>query len=147
MRALVQRVGRAAVRADGALVGEIGHGLLALLGVGHGDDEAGARWMAGKIARLRVFPGDDGRMRRSVGDVGGGVLVVSQFTLYGDVRGGNRPSFTAAAEPGTAERLVDLVGAELRALGVGVAEGRFGAAMTLDVVLDGPVTILIDGDA
>jgi D-aminoacyl-tRNA deacylase len=144
VRALIQRVSRAAVATAGEPVSAIGPGLLALVAVGHGDTAQDAAWLAGKIARLRVFGDADGRMNLAVADVGGEVLVVSQFTLYGDVSRGNRPSFVGAAEPVAGERLVEAVAAELEALGVPVARGRFGAHMQVELVNDGPVTIWIE---
>jgi D-aminoacyl-tRNA deacylase len=144
VRAVVQRVTRASVRVDGEVVGEIGAGLLALVGVTHDDDAATARKLADKIAHLRVMADDAGTMNRSVLDAGGAVLVVSQFTLYGDVSRGRRPSWVAAARPEAAEPLVTLVGDELAARGLPVATGVFGADMQVDLVNDGPVTILVD---
>ena len=144
MRALVQRVSRASVRVDGATIGSIDGGLLVLLGVTHGDSSAEALFVADKIANLRIFPDDDAKMNRSVLDAGGGVLVVSQFTLYGDTRKGRRPSFVDAAEPSVAEPLVREVVARLRDLGVSTQEGEFGARMDVELVNDGPVTILVE---
>jgi D-tyrosyl-tRNA(Tyr) deacylase len=144
MRSVVQRVSRAAVRVDGAVVGEIGHGLLVLLGVAAGDGEEDARWSADKIAQLRVFEDEAGKMNRSVEEVRGGVLVVSQFTLLGDARKGNRPSFVAAAAPEAANDLYEQVAARLRARGLPVATGVFRATMQVELVNDGPVTLLLD---
>ena len=144
MRAVVSRVGWARVVVDGDVVGEIGPGLLVLVGVGHDDDTATARWLAGKVAGLRVLDDGAGRMNRCLADVGGGALVVSQFTLYGDARKGRRPSFVAAAPPERAEPLVDAVAGALGEAGVKVATGRFGAHMTIESAADGPVTILLD---
>ena len=144
VRVLLQRVTRAAVRVGGETVGEIGDGLLALVAAGEGDGESEVLWAAGKVARLRVFADDEGRMNRSVADVGGSVLVVSQFTLYADTRRGNRPGFTGAAEPELGRRLVDLFGAELTSLGVPIAHGEFGAHMDVELVNSGPVTIWLD---
>lgn len=144
MRAVVQRVTRAAVRVGGETVGEIGRGLLVLVGAGAGDEPADAAALAEKLAGLRVFPDDEGRMNRSVVEAGGAVLVVSQFTLYGDVRRGRRPSFTTAAPPETAGPLVDLVADGLRRAGVPCATGRFRAHMEVDLLNDGPVTLVID---
>jgi len=144
MRAVVQRVKHAHVDVAGETVGRIDAGLLVYLGAGRGDDDADAAWTANKIAALRVFPDEHGKMSRSVADVGGGVLVVSQFTLYGDVRKGNRPSFDDAAAPEIAERLVNDVCDALRGRGLGVETGRFRATMTVHGEVDGPVTILVD---
>jgi D-tyrosyl-tRNA(Tyr) deacylase len=140
MRAVCQRVSGARVRVDGSVVGEIGVGLCVLLGVSRGDDDAVAARLAAKISRLRVFGGFD----RSLADTGGAALVVSQFTLYGDVRKGNRPSFTAAAAPGEAEPVYERFCQELRSLGVEVATGVFGATMSVELANDGPVTLIID---
>ena len=144
MRAVVQRVSRAAVRVEGRVTGEIGVGLLVLLGVADGDGEAEAERLAAKVARLRIFADDLGRFDRSVLDVGGGVLVVSQFTLLADTAKGNRPSFTAAAPPAEAERLYERFSAALRGLGLEVGQGVFGARMEVELFNDGPVTILVD---
>jgi D-tyrosyl-tRNA(Tyr) deacylase len=144
MRSVVQRVARAAVRVDRQVVGEVGHGLLVLLGVAQGDSEDDARWTADKLAQLRIFEDDAGKMNRSVQDVGGGVLLVSQFTLLGDTRKGNRPSFVAAAPPEVAVALYESVAAMLRARGLPVAQGVFRAHMEVESVNDGPVTLLID---
>lgn len=144
MRAVVQRVSRADVSVDGACVGRIERGLLVLLGVTHGDTAEGARWLAGKIAGLRVFEDDQGKMNRSVSDVGGELLVVSQFTLYGDCRKGRRPSFDAAARPEEARALYEILVEELRRLGLGVATGVFQAHMAVGLVNDGPVTLLLE---
>ena len=144
MRAVVQRVSRAAVRVSGATVGEIGRGLCVLLGVARGDGEDEAGRLAGKIARLRVLPDEVGRFDRSLLDTGGAALVVSQFTLLADTAKGNRPSFTEAAPPEEAEPLYERFCAELRALGVPVEQGVFGARMAVELVNDGPVTIVLD---
>lgn len=144
MRALVQRVSRAAVHADGDLVSEIGHGLLVLLGVHHDDAEKDATYIASKLANLRIFPDDDGQMNRSVLDIGGEALVVSQFTLYADMRKGRRPSFVDAARPEVAEPLVEAVISALAGFGVAAHAGVFGAHMDVELVNDGPVTVLID---
>ena len=143
MRTVVQRVSRAAVRVERATVGEIGPGLLVLLGVAEGDTEAEAAALAGKVARLRIFPNEEGRFDRSLLDTGGAALVVSQFTLLADTGKGNRPSFTAAAAPIDAEPLVGRFCAALRELGVPVETGHFGAAMEVELVNDGPVTIVL----
>ena len=144
MRAVVQRVSSASVEVDGQVVGAIGPGLLVLVGVAHEDGEQQAARLAGKLARLRVFPDDAGRFDRSLLDTGGAALVISQFTLLGDTAKGNRPSFTAAAPPERAGPLYDRVCEELRALGVPVETGVFGAAMAVELVNDGPVTLILD---
>jgi D-aminoacyl-tRNA deacylase len=144
VRALVQRVSEASVAVAGETIAEIAAGLLVLVAAGAGDTTGDAAWMAGKVARLRVLPDDDGRMNRSVLDTGGAVLAVSQFTLYGDVSRGNRPGFTAAAAPDAADALVDAFAAALRDLGVPVEQGRFGAHMQVALVNDGPVTIWLE---
>jgi D-tyrosyl-tRNA(Tyr) deacylase len=144
MRGLVQRVSRAEVRVGDRTVGSIGPGMVVLVGVREGDTAAEADWLAGKLSRLRIFQDDEGRMNRSVLDVGGEVLVVSQFTLFADASRGNRPSFTAAATPDVAEPLVELVADRLRALGLRTAMGEFGAHMAVDLVNDGPVTIMLE---
>mgnify|MGYP001567651294 FL=1 len=140
----MQRVSRAEVRVDARLSGEIGHGLVILLGVARGDGEAEAVRLAGKVARLRVFGNDEGRFDMSVLDAGGWVLVVSQFTLLADTGKGNRPSFGDAAPPEEAEPLYERFCAALRAEGVRVETGVFGARMELELVNDGPVTIVLD---
>ncbi|HET8722823.1 MAG TPA: D-aminoacyl-tRNA deacylase [Anaeromyxobacteraceae bacterium] len=147
MRSVVQRVARAAVRVDRQVVGEVGHGLLVLLGVAAGDGPDDARWTADKLAQLRIFEDDAGKMNRSVQDVGGGVLLVSQFTLLGDARKGNRPSFVAAAPPDQANALYEEVASLLRTRGVPVATGVFRAHMEVELVNDGPVTLLLDSRA
>ena len=144
MRALVQRVSQARVTVDGAVTGAISHGLVALVGAGHDDDEATAHRVADKLVGLRVFDDADGRMNRSCLDVGGELLVVSQFTLYGDVRRGRRPSFVEAAPPEVAEPLVDAVVERARASGVRVATGIFRARMEVSLTNDGPVTLLVE---
>lgn len=144
MRIVLQRVSSARVVVDGAVAGEIGPGLLVLLGVTHGDTEEQARLLAGKVARLRIFEDDQGKMNRSVADAGGSVLVVSQFTLYGDCRKGRRPSFDAAAPPEHARALYERFVAEVRALGLPVATGVFQAHMQVELVNDGPVTMVLD---
>jgi D-aminoacyl-tRNA deacylase len=141
---VVSRVAWARVVADGELTGEIGPGLLVLVGVTHGDGEADAAWLAAKVAGLRVFDDDQGKMNRSLADVGGGALVVSQFTLYGDASRGRRPSYVAAAPPEVAAPLVEAVAKALAGAGVPVATGRFGATMLVESAGDGPVTILLD---
>ena len=145
MRAVVQRVTEARVRVGERVTGEIQHGLLILLGVGREDDERDVKYVAGKIRDARLFPNDDGKpMDRSVVEVGGAVLVVSQFTLYGDLRSGRRPSFDAAARPDDARALYEDLVRELRAVPLPVATGEFQAMMRVELVNDGPVTILID---
>jgi D-tyrosyl-tRNA(Tyr) deacylase len=144
VRALVQRVARARVTVAGREVGAIGHGLVVLAAAGRGDSEDDVAWTAGKLARLRIFADDQGRMNRSVADVGGSVLVVSQFTLYGDVARGNRPGFTAAAEPEAGAALIDRLAALLREAGLPVATGEFRAHMQVELTNDGPVTIWLD---
>ena len=144
MRALVQRVLEARVRVDGEIVGEIGDGLCVFVGVTHDDDPARAARLAGKVANLRVFDDDEGAMNRSLLDAGGGALVVSQFTLYGDTARGRRPSWVAAARPEHAEPLIEGFGRELAGLGVPVATGRFRADMQVELVNDGPVTLLLE---
>ena len=144
MRAVVSRVLWARVVADGEVTGEIGPGLLVLVGVTHDDSEADADWLAAKVASLRVFADDQGRMNRSLTAAGGGALVVSQFTLYGDARKGRRPSYVAAAPPAQAAPLVEAVAKSLAAAGIPVAAGRFGANMQVESSGDGPVTILLD---
>jgi len=144
VRALVQRVSEASVEVAGERVAEIGPGLLVLVAAGTGDGVEQCVWMAGKVARLRVFADDEGRMNRSVIDTGGAVLAVSQFTLYGDASRGNRPGFTGAAPPGEAASLVDRFADELKKLGLRVQQGVFGAHMHVALVNDGPVTIWIE---
>jgi D-tyrosyl-tRNA(Tyr) deacylase len=144
MRAVVQRVSRAQVAVSGEIAGEIGVGLLVLLGVGRDDTEADATYLAEKIAGLRVFEDAEGKMNRSVQDVGGSVLVVSQFTLYGDVRRGKRPSFDAAAPPEKARQLYDFFVERIRAAGLRCETGRFQEMMQVELVNEGPVTILLD---
>ena len=143
MRAVCQRVSDARVRVAGEVVGEIGQGLCVLLGIARGDGEAEAERLAAKIARLRVFADGEGRFDRSVLDVGGAALVVSQFTLLADTAKGNRPSFTGAAPPEEAEPLYERFCVALRALEVPVEQGIFGANMALELVNDGPVTIVL----
>jgi len=144
MRLVLQRVSSAAVRVDGETIGAIGPGLLVLVGVREGDDEGTARRLAAKTAALRIFPDDEGRFNRSLLETNGEALIVSQFTLYADVRRGRRPSFSDAARPDLAEPLVEAYAAALEALGVRVARGRFGAKMEVELVNDGPVTLVID---
>ena len=144
MRLVVQRVTSASVRVAGDVVGAIGAGLLVLVGVREGDDELAAARLAAKTAELRIFEDNEGRFNRSLIDTHGEALVVSQFTLYGDVRRGRRPSFNDAARPEVAEPLVEAYATALQTLGPRVARGRFGAHMQVESVNDGPVTILID---
>ena len=144
MRAVVQRVREARVEVDGEIAGAIGFGLCVLLGVARGDGEAEAERLAAKVARLRIFENVDGKFDRSLVDVGGAALVVSQFTLIADTAKGNRPSFTEAAVPEQAEALYERFCAALRALGVDVATGVFGARMQVALLNDGPVTIVLD---
>jgi len=146
MRAVIQRVSRARVTVDGNVKGEIMTGLLILLGVGHHDTSAVAAALAGKIANLRIFEDEQQKMNRSLLDVKGSALVVSQFTLYGDARGQRRPSFVAAAPPQQAKNLYEQFVEALRSLGVIVATGIFGAMMSVELVNEGPVTILLDSD-
>jgi len=143
LRAVVQRVHGANVEVYGSVVGTIGTGLLVLLGCGHEDDSSDAEYIAKKIAELRIFEDDDGKMNLSVEDIEGSVLVVSQFTLYGDCRKGRRPSFVQAMEPGRAEQLVEEVVSLLRTRGLPVETGRFGADMDVHLVNNGPVTLLL----
>jgi len=144
VRVVLQRVNSASVEVDNQIIGQIDQGLLALVGVGHGDTEEEARWLASKTVELRIFPDDQGKMNRSLIDIGGSVLVVSQFTLLGDCRKGRRPAFTDAAPPETANdlylRYADLIAER----GVSVERGRFAADMKVSLVNDGPVTMVID---
>jgi D-tyrosyl-tRNA(Tyr) deacylase len=144
VRALIQRVNRASVSVDGEVVGEIGRGLCVFVGVTHSDDEAVAVKLARRVWALRVFDDDAGFMNVPVAEAGGEVLVVSQFTLYGDTRKGRRPSWAAAAPPGQAAPLIDRFGAELEGLGARVATGRFGAHMHVELLNDGPVTVTVE---
>jgi len=144
LRAVAQRVSRAGVRIDGQLVGAIGRGLVILLGVGSDDEPGDALYMADKIAHLRVFEDETGKMNRSVLEAGGEVLAVSQFTLYGDCRRGRRPSFSAAAPPSVARQLYEMLIMNLKEKGLHVATGEFQAYMTVEMINDGPVTILLD---
>jgi D-aminoacyl-tRNA deacylase len=147
VRALIQRVSEASVEVDGERIAAIGGGLLVLVAAGAGDGPEAPAQLAAKVARLRIFADAEGRMNRSVTDIGGEALVVSQFTLYADVRRGNRPGFTDAAPPEIGERLVDAFAAALRDEGVPVATGRFGAHMHVSLTNDGPVTIWLDWPA
>ncbi len=143
---MVQRVKRARVTVAGETTGEIGQGLLVLLGIGHGDTEAAADYLADKIAGLRIFEDGSGRMNRALAEIAGAVLVVSQFTLYGDVRRGKRPSFDEAAPPAQARRLYEYFVEKLRATGLRCETGRFQEMMEVELVNDGPVTILLDSE-
>ncbi len=144
MRACIQRVSQARVVVDGEITGEVGPGLLVLLGVAQRDTDAELTWLADKIVGLRIFEDDQGKMNRSLVEVGGGMLVVSQFTLYGDCRKGRRPSFVAAAPPEKAERMYDDFVKHVGRQGISVATGRFRAHMQVQLTNDGPVTIWID---
>jgi D-aminoacyl-tRNA deacylase len=144
MRACLQRVSRAHVTVEGEICGQIGQGLLVLLGVVQGDEEADARQLAGKIVSLRVFNDPQGKMNFSVGEVGGAVLVVSQFTLAGDCRKGRRPSFDSAAEPELAEQLYEVFVRAVAEQGIPVATGKFRAHMMVELVNDGPVTFVVE---
>ena len=147
VRALLQRVSRAEVRVDGTPITRIGHGLLVLLGVGHADDRPTAERLATRVAELRIFPDHEGRTNRSLLDVGGEALVVSQFTLYADTRRGRRPGFTQAAPPDRALALYEAFCRALEERGVAVGRGRFGAVMSVELVNEGPFTIWLDTDA
>ena len=144
MRAVVQRVKRASVSIEGEVVGAIGPGLVILLGIKEGDGEEEAKWMARKVANLRIFSDQEGKFNLSALDVDGEALVVSQFTLYGDARKGRRPSFTQAAPPEVAEPLVEKFVQFLRETGLKVKTGRFGAEMLVEIHNDGPVTIILE---
>ncbi len=144
MRAILQRVSEARVQIDGAIVGEIGHGLLVLLGVTKSDTAEQARWLADKIVSLRIFNDADGKMNLDLAEVGGAILVVSQFTLYGDCSKGRRPSFIDAAPPETAIPLYEEFINAVKAHGIPTATGRFGAMMQVSLINDGPVTLILD---
>ena len=145
MRTVIQRVSRAAVRVDGQTVGEIGRGLLVLLGIGKTDTPAASDWMIEKLLKLRIFPDDAGKMNRSVTDIAGGLLIVSQFTLSGELENGTRPSFSAAMPPAEAETFYREFMTKLRtATSLPVAGGRFAATMDVELVNDGPVTIVLE---
>jgi len=144
MRAVIQRVSEARVSVEGQIVGEVGPGFLVLLGVGHGDTEADADYLADKVAHLRVFEDAEGKMNRGLQDVDGGALVISQFTLYGDARRGRRPSFTDAAPPEEANRLYEYFCKQLAGFGIPVSRGIFQASMSVSLVNEGPVTMLLD---
>jgi D-aminoacyl-tRNA deacylase len=144
VRAVVQRARKARVEVDGQITGAIDRGLVAFVGAAEGDGDADLAYVVNKVVSLRVFPDEEGKMKLSLADAGGSLLVVSQFTLFGDVRRGNRPSFDGAMEPVQAEKMYDRFVAEARARGVRVETGRFRADMTVFVENDGPVTILVD---
>lgn len=144
MRAVVQRVNSASVRVDGETVGEIGRGLLTLLAAGHGDGPDQVKWMADKIVGLRIFPDDQGKMNLSLKQVGGEMLIVSQFTLYGDCRKGMRPSFTKSARPDEAKAMYEAFIEAVRERGVFAQHGIFGAMMHVELLNDGPVTLILD---
>ncbi len=144
MRSVIQRVSRASVEVEGKIVGEIGKGLLVLLGVSKTDTEADAAYLATKIAGLRIFEDDEGKMNRSVAEIAGAILAVSQFTLYGDVRRGKRPSFDDAARPERARELYDFFVAQIRQIGLRCETGQFQAIMSVSLTNEGPVTILLD---
>jgi len=146
LRAVLQRASSGRVTVDARTVGEIDGGLVVLLGIAGGDGEDEAHWMASKIAALRIFDDGEGKMNLSVGDVGGGVLLISQFTLLASCRGGRRPSFTGAAPPAAGRRLYELVAELLREGGLSVATGRFGERMVVSIENEGPVTIVLDTD-
>jgi len=144
MRALLQRVTAGAVSIDGQTVGQIGRGLVILVGITHDDDEAHCRYLAEKCANLRIFVDADGKMNRSLLEVGGAALIISQFTLYGDSRKGRRPSYTDAAEPAKAIPLYEMFIREMRGYGIPVETGRFGADMAVEIHNDGPVTLMVE---
>jgi D-tyrosyl-tRNA(Tyr) deacylase len=146
MRAVVQRVSSASVTVGGRTTGEIGRGLLVFVGIAPQDGDAEARWIADKVANLRIFEDDEGKMNRSLLEIEGEVQLVSQFTLYGDARKGRRPSFVQAAQGAEAERIYEAAVAALRRLGITVATGEFGAMMDVALTNTGPVTILLDSD-
>lgn len=144
MRLVIQRSKAASVTVDNKIVGQIPFGLVILVGVGHEDTEDDVRYLAEKVAHLRIFEDEEGRMNRSVMEVGGSILSISQFTLYGDCRKGRRPSFTQAAKPDRARQLYDHFNEQLRSYGLQVETGQFGAMMQVQLTNDGPVTIMID---
>ena len=146
MRAVIQRVRRASVAVDGAVVGEIAQGVLVLLGIHSADSDREIAWMADKIVHLRIFADDEGKMNRSLLDIRGEMLIVSQFTLYGDCRKGRRPGYATAAPPDIAEPLYRLFVQQVNRIGITTATGRFGAMMDVELVNDGPVTLLLDSD-
>lgn len=144
MRAVIQRVRKSSVSVSGEIVSEIGPGILALIGVGPEDTEKEVRYLAEKSVHLRIFPDEDGKMNRSLLDTGGEMLIISQFTLYGDCRKGRRPSFIGAAPPKLAEKLINQFVAEIGRLSVPTASGKFGAMMDIELINDGPVTLILD---
>jgi len=144
MRAVIQRVSRSQVKVDGAITGEIKRGLLVLLGITHDDTKEKAIWLADKCANLRIFPDQEGKMNLNVVEAGGGILVVSQFTLYGDCSKGKRPGFSAAARPEIAEPLYQEFSKRLRLLGINTQNGIFGADMEVELLNDGPVTLIAE---
>jgi len=144
MRAVIQRVSRSQVKVDGAITGEIKRGLLVLLGITHDDTKEKAIWLADKCANLRIFPDQEGKMNLNVVEVGGGILVVSQFTLYGDCSKGKRPGFSAAARPEIAEPLYQEFSKRLRLLGINTQNGIFGADMEVELLNEGPVTLIAE---
>ena len=144
MKAVIQRVTRASVEVDGTIVGKIGHGLLILLGVAKGDGETDGRYLVEKIRTLRIFSDEQGKMNRSLADIEGSVLLVSQFTLLGRTANGRRPSFDEAAPPDEAKRLYEAVAIDLRSLGIPVETGVFAAHMQVELLNDGPVTFVLD---
>jgi D-aminoacyl-tRNA deacylase len=147
MKVVLQRVSEAKVTVEGVVVGQIGAGLMLLVGVGQEDGEQDLVWMADKLAGLRIFEDNDGKMNLSVEDVGGAILSISQFTLYGDCRKGKRPNFMAAARPDIAQSIYDQFNERLRERGLSVETGRFGAMMDVALVNDGPVTLILDSRA
>jgi len=146
MRALIQRVSQASVSVDSKVIGQIGRGLVVLLGVRQGDTEAAARYLADKIVNLRIFEDEEGKMNRSLLDVGGEILAISQFTLYADTRKGRRPSFIDAARPEVSQPLYDRFVQYIKESGLTVQQGEFGAHMLVNIHNDGPVTILLDSE-
>jgi D-aminoacyl-tRNA deacylase len=144
LKVVVQRVSQARVTVDGDIAGEIGAGLMLLVGIGQDDGESDMVWMADKLSGLRIFEDSEGKMNLSVLEIGGAILSVSQFTLYGDCRKGRRPNFMAAARPEQAERLYENFNEQMRARGLKVETGRFGAMMDVAIVNDGPVTLIVD---
>lgn len=146
MRAVIQRVSEATVEVRGDVISRIGEGLLILVAAGKDDDDETARGLAAKVTRLRIFPDEEGKMNRSLADLGGAALVVSQFTLYADTRKGNRPSFISAAHPELAEPLLEVFANEIKNSGIVVSTGVFGEQMRVSLVNEGPVTIILDSE-